>query len=95
MKSGISKTLIFAGICHERQASYHTDQPLVCRFEPYSEGPKYAGQAAAAISHPPPPNGYDEPFSIFMKRLNSKDLLLGWEYCGKYTVIEIIGRVQP
>lgn len=50
----------------------------------FSDGPKFAGQVTASISHSPP-DEYTTPFSIFMKRtfVDNKSRLLGWEYCGK------------
>jgi hypothetical protein len=52
-------------------------------FLKYSDGPKYAG-ASGAISHPAPPDNLTTPFSIFMRRVNRKGGILGWEYCGEY-----------
>ena len=54
------------------------------------DGPKWAGQLKAAISHSPPENAmpHENPFSIFMKRTfvrnQGQPKLLGWEYCGEY-----------
>ena len=53
-----------------------------------SLGPDYAGQVHAAISHPVPSDGYDKSFSIFMKRVNNKNKLLGWEYVGEYLAVD-------